>query len=88
MDTHKVIVLKGLSQLMSSSEGTAELLGTHAQFSLLPRTGENTHPTDFGLHWIKRSGLGVRGQCSSSTVYHPVLFIILSIEKRSNNGEL
>lgn len=88
MDTHKVIVLKGLPQLMSSSEGTAELLGTHAQFNLLPRTGESTHPTDFGLHWIKRSGLGVCGQCSSSTVYHPVLSIILSIEKTSHNGEL
>lgn len=88
VDTYKVIVLKGVSHLMSLSEGTAELLGTHVQLNLLPRTGESGHLTDFGLHWIKRSGLGVCGQCSSSTFYHPVFFINLSIEKMSNNGEL
>lgn len=89
MDTHKVIVLKGGgSQLMSLSEGTAELLGTHVQLNLLPRTGESGHPTDFGLQWTKRSGSEVCGQCSSSMFYHPVLFINLSIEKASNNGEL
>lgn len=73
---------------MSLSKGTAELLGIHVQLNLLPRTGESSHPTDFGLQWIKRSGLEVCGQCSSSMFYHPVLFINLSIEKASNNGEL